>query len=56
MAGVGSTYGSGSYMDKYFDVTGEDTLASGLKTYETGAGFRDARSLGNGHVVATLNL
>jgi outer membrane protein len=43
MAGLGTTYGSGSYMDAYFGVTPADSLSSGLKPYEAGAGFRDAR-------------
>jgi MipA family protein len=43
MGGLGTTYGSGSYMDAYFSVTPEDSLASGLNTYKAEAGFRDAR-------------
>jgi outer membrane protein len=43
MAGVGTTYGSGSYMDTYFGVTPQDSINSGLPTYEAKEGFRDAR-------------
>lgn len=42
--GIGTTYGSGSYMTTYFGVTPADTLASGLPTYRPDAGFRDVRA------------
>lgn len=52
LGGLGTTYGSGSYMDAYYSVTPEDSLASGLNTYNAGAGFRDAR----GWVTAMFHL
>ncbi len=42
-AGAGFTYGSDDYMDAYFSVTDQDTLASGLAPYIAGAGVRDGR-------------
>ena len=50
--GAAATYGSGNYMDTYFGVTPEDSLASGLPVYRAGAGARDVR----GWIVGTLHL
>jgi len=50
--GAGFTYGDGNYMDTYFGVTPDDSLASGLAPFSPGAGVRDAR----GWVVAMLHL
>lgn len=52
MAGAGTTYGSSAYMNEYFGVTPLDTQSSGLKTFNAGEGFRDAR----GWVGAMFNL
>ena len=52
VGGGGLTYGSRSYMDAYFGVTPADTAASGLRTYEPGAGVRDVRAW----LVALLHL
>ena len=50
--GAAATYGSDNYMNTYFGVTPEDSLASGLPVYGAGAGVRDVR----GWVVGTLHL
>lgn len=42
-AGIGSTYGSGSYRESSFGVTPADSLASGLRAYDAGPGLRDLR-------------
>ncbi len=42
--GVGTTYGSGSYMSTQFSVTPADALASGLPVYQADAALRDARA------------
>ena len=42
--GAAFTYGSGNYMDEYFGVTPNDSLASGLPVYVPGAGMRDVRA------------
>jgi outer membrane protein len=41
--GAAFTYGSGNYMDEYFGVTPNDSLASGLPVCAPGAGMRDVR-------------
>jgi outer membrane protein len=42
--GVAFTYASENYMDEYFGVTADDSLASGLAVYTPGGGVRDARA------------
>ena len=49
---VGTTYGSGSYMNTYFSVTPADALASGLAVYQADAALRDVRAW----LVALLHL
>ena len=40
---LGSSYGTGDYMDTYFSVTPKGTTASGLPRFTAGAGIRDVR-------------
>jgi outer membrane protein len=42
--GAAFTYGDGNYMDEYFGVTPNDSLASGLPIYVPGSGVRDVRA------------
>jgi outer membrane protein len=50
--GAAFTYGDGNYMDQYFGVTPNDSLASGLPIYVPGSGVRDVR----GWAAALLHL
>ncbi len=50
--GAAVTYGSSQYMDEYFGVTPQDSLASGLPVYVPGSGVRDGR----GWALALLHL
>jgi MipA family protein len=50
--GAAFTYGDSNYMDEYFGVTPDDSLASGLPIYVPGSGVRDVR----GWAAALLHL
>ena len=50
--GAAFTYGDSNYMDEYFGVTPNDSLASGLPIYVPGSGVRDVR----GWAAALLHL